>query len=187
MAIGGVVIQFFVDGAKAVRGIKGVSTELGKVDEKAGRSETALDGVQREFDATGAASERAADEVRREALNMADGVRAGAVGIDAETDRMRRDMGEVGRESGAEFVNNIAEGIGSGQANLSDVVSGTLGGLPNLAATLTGPVGIAAGAAAAGIGLVFAKVKAESEDAHARLDSMRGALEGVGAEGQKVA
>jgi methyl-accepting chemotaxis protein len=55
-----------------------------------------------------------------------------------------------------------------------------LGGLTNLAASLGGPVGLAAGVAAAGIGLVFAAVKGEAEKAKAKIDELRGALEDVG-------
>lgn len=132
------------------------------------------------FDRAAAEAETTARRMSAAADDMAAGMRDGARKIDAETDKMRQDLGEAGKETGAEFVGNIAEGIGSGQANLSDVVSGTLGGLTNLAATLTGPVGIAAGVAAAGIGLVFAKVKAEAEAAKERVQTLIGALEELG-------
>ena len=122
-------------------------------------------------------AELASRRVRAAAADMGDGVRTGAADVDYATDGMRQNMADTGKEAGAEFVGNIAEGIGSGQANLNDVVTGTMGGITNLAATLGGPLGIAAAGAAAGVGLVFAAVKAEAEKAKARVDSLIGALE----------
>lgn len=204
---GSIVIQAVLESAGAARDAAKLALSLGKVDTEAdtldrsvrdagqaidrlgseaatagtdlGRAETALDLVGDEADAV-------ADELRRAGQEMSDSIRAGAQGVEREADTMRGNMGELGRETGAEFVGNIAEGIGSGQANLTDVVSGTLGGLTNLAATLSGPVGIAAGAAAAGIGLVFASVKAESERAQAAIDTLRGAMDSVWAKGQEI-
>jgi hypothetical protein len=131
------------------------------------------------FDRAAAEAEATATRMRAAAEDMASGVRTGAQKIDTETDKIRTDMGDAGKEVGAEFVGNIAEGIGSGSANVTDVVQGTLGGITNLAASLTGPVGIAAAGAAAGIGLVFSAVKGQAEAAKEKLDSLRGALEDV--------
>lgn len=136
------------------------------------RAETALDGLADEGDL-------AAQRLRTSAGQMAEGIRQGGAGIATETTNIKTQMGEVGRETGAEFVGNIAEGIGSGTASINDVVSGTLGGITNLAASLTGPLGIAAAGAAAGIGLVFQAVQGQAADAKQKVDDLRAALAGV--------
>lgn len=181
MAIGGVVINFMAKTKDAIRDVDLFTRSLDKADDELDTLDTSLGTSERSFEALAAEVSQTTTDMKSDMSKMSGAVREGAVDVDREADNMRRDLGEAGKETGAEFVGNIAEGIGSGQANLSDVVSGTLGGLTNLAATLAGPVGVAAGVAAAGIGLVFAKVKAEAEDAKARLDSMRGALEELGA------
>jgi len=213
MAAGGVVFQFKAVADKAKRDVLDFASSLTKVDTEADRADrelgtldTAIDNVGdaaqhakgdvdklgdeltlADFDGVSAEAEEAARKLRIAAGNMAGAVHTGAVGIDRETDQMKADLGEAGRESGAEFIGNVAEGIGSGQMNLNDVVSGTLGGITNLAATLTGPLGLAVGAAAAGVGLVFAAVKGQSEQAKARVDELIGALEEVGTTSGKAA
>lgn len=139
------------------------------------------------FDKAAAEAESTARRMRAAAEDMSDGFERGARDIDQTTSRMRDDMGDVGRETGSEFISNIAEGIGSGSGSLDDVVSGTLGGLTNLAASLTGPVGIAAGIAAAGIGLVFNATKAQAEAAKERVDTLMGALEELGTTSSEAA
>lgn len=197
---GSVVIQFQAQADQAAREVAGFAKKLLGLDSTAKDTDRALDQVQAGIDQTGnmatasatdlgridtalasvgTEAEQTAAKLRVEAGNMAGAIRTGTVGVAADLDGMRANMGEVGRESGAEFVGNIAEGIGSGQANLTDVVSGTLGGLTNLAATMTGPVGLAAAGAAAGIGLVFQAVRGEAEQAKAKIDGLRGALDGL--------
>ena len=204
---GSVVIQFVADATKAARDAGKFALALGDVDREAGRVDGSLKDAQQAIDRTGddarnsatdlgraeegldqlgTEADSVADQLRRSGQEMAASIRNASTDVRDDAGHMRNDLGELGRESGAEFIGNIAEGIGSGQANLNDVVSGTLGGLTNLAATLTGPVGIAAGAAAAGIGLVFAAVKAESERAKEAIDTLRGAMQDVWEEGQKA-
>lgn len=201
MSIGGVVINFMARTAAAVRDVGRFTTELEDLEDETDDIARDLDQLQRELDATGTQArgldgdlqsaetgfQQFGDEVddtlrrlKSDMNQMGAAVQDGANDVDRHTTRMRQDMGEAGRESGAEFVSNIAEGIGSGQANLNDVVTGTLGGLTNLAATLTGPIGLAAGAAAAGIGLVFAATKKQAEEAKERLEGIIGALQDVG-------
>lgn len=90
-------------------------------------------------------------------------------------DRTTRDIGtgtkltmkDAGKEAGGEFVQNMGEGIGSGQANLTDTVLGTVGGIaPALGAA---GVAVAIGATAAlgiiqGINEQQAKVKKAASD-----------------------
>lgn len=208
MAIGGVVVNFTLKTRDAIQDALKLSRSLEHTSDDADDLDRSLDNVQGELDATGRAArdlsgdvapaERSFQDLSREVSDsatkmrqdmgkMSGAVREGAADVDREASKMRHDMGELGTETGAEFVGNIAEGIGSGSGSIEDVVSGTLGGLTNLAATLTGPVGIAAGVAAAGIGLVFANVRKEAEDAKTRLDSMRGALEDIGDLGSDIA
>ena len=198
---GSVVVQFVADSRKAVRGAADFAKSLGKVDDETTKADTGLRDVQRgldkvgdaadqstqdlrgvgtaldstDFDQVAVEAEQTARRLRTAAGDMADGVRQGADGIDVETGRMRTNMGEVGREAGTEFIGNIAEGIGSGQANVTDVVQGTLGGITNLAASL-GPVGAVAAGVAGGIGLVFSAMKGQAEAAKAKLDALRDAL-----------
>lgn len=96
-------------------------------------------------------------------------------------DRTTRDVGDgakltmkdAGKEAGGEFIQNLGEGIGSGQANLTDTVLGTIGGIaPALGAA---GVGVAVGATAAlgiinGITAQNAKVKQAASDL---FDAMR--------------
>jgi hypothetical protein len=203
-----VVIQFLVDASKAAGDAAKFAASLGKVDTEAGTLDRTLDSLETELDSIGGAadavktdmqhagvgfdsaaddSEDAARRIRQSAQDMAQGVHQGAGDIDTETGNIQTSMKEAGSEAGAEFIGNVAEGIGSGTANVTEVMQGTLGGLTNLAATLGGPVGAAAGAAAAGIGLVFAAVKGEAEKAKAKIDAMREALEGVADLGGEVA
>lgn len=139
------------------------------------------------FDKAAAEAEATAARMKAAAEDMATGVRTGATDINTETGKIQSDMADTGREAGAEFVGNIAESIGSGSGSITDVVQGTLGGLTNLAASLAGPVGLAAGAAAAGIGMVFAKVKAEADAMDERVQDLMGALAELGEMTSKAA
>lgn len=198
---GSIVIQAVIDSSKAVRDAALLATGLGKVDTEADTLDGALKDAQAamdrtgseardtatdlghtgdQFDRLGADAQAMADDLRRSSNEMAASIRGAGDDIEHEAGGIRQSMGEAGSEAGAEFIGNIAEGIGSGQANLQDVVTGTLGGLTNLAATLSGPVGLAAGAAAAGIGLVFAATKKQAEEAKERLEGIIGALQDVG-------
>jgi uncharacterized protein YukE len=175
---GSVVIQFLVDARKAARDAATFSKSIEDVGDASDVAARELDRVN--FDEAARDAENMARRVKSATGDMGDAFHTGATTIGRETGRIRTNMSDTGKEAGAEFIENIAEGIGSGQANLSDVISGTLGGVTNLAATLAGPVGIAAAGAAAGIGLVFAAIKGESERAKAKIDDLRGALEGIG-------
>ena len=74
-------------------------------------------------------------------------------------DGTKMTMKDAGKEAGAEFVQNMGEGIGSGQANLMDTVLGTVGGIaPALGAA---GVGVAVGATAA-LGIING-IKAQNE------------------------
>ena len=187
MAIGGVVINFALNTRDAVRDLTKFTRETAKADDNLADLDRALDRGERGFDSFGDEVDDTLRRFKQDMTQMGAAVDGAADDVNRHTDRMRQDMSDAGRESGAEFISNVAEGIGSGEGNLQDVVSGTLGGLTNLAGTLAGPVGLAAGAAAAGIGLVFSKMRAEAEDAKARLDSMRGALEDLGDTGSDIA
>lgn len=172
--------------------LSGLDTGIDGLGAASDNAKSDLSGLDSElsqvnFDQVAVEAEETARRLRVAAGNMKSAIHDGADGVRTEAGSMRADLGEVGRESGAEFVGNIAEGIGSGQANLNDIVSGTLGGVTNLAASLTGPVGLAAGAAAAGIGLVFAAVKGQAERAKAQVDTLIGALEEVGDTSSKAA
>ena len=189
---GSVVIQFLAKADKARRDILRLSDSLEDVDDSAGTVDGSLSDAQRAIDRTGDMArdsarpldtmstnldhvgddaELTADRLRRAAGDMADGVRQGAQGIDVETGRIRGNMGEVGREAGTEFIGNIAEGIGSGQADVNDVISGTLGGITNLAAQIPG-IGAVAGAAAAGAGILFSKIKADTEKVQESVENL---------------
>ena len=208
MAIGGVVINFVAKTRDAVRDVDLFTRSVDRADDQLDGLDTALGQTKRTLSLTGAEAREAGGDLEhaergftelaqevartrstmeRDMRGMSGAVRGGAADVDRETSRMRTDMGEAGRETGAEFISNIAEGIGSGGGNLQDVVSGTLGGLTNLAATLTGPVGIAAGAAAAGIGLVFNTVRQQAEQAKARIGELVGGLEDVEDQSKKAA
>lgn len=131
------------------------------------------------FDKAAAEAEATARRMRAAAGDMGEGLRTGARSIDTATNEIRGHMRDTGGEIGTELVANIAEGIGSGQANLTDVLSGTLGGLTNLAGAMSGPVALAAGAMAATVGLAFSSIKASAEKAQERIDLVRGAIDGV--------
>lgn len=205
---GSVVIQFLVDAKEAAKDAADLAKNFGKVDKEADNLDATLDGLDRELDAisreakdlgddmkktgvgfddVGDEAEKTADRVRKAAQDMARGVHQGAGDIDTETGHIRQNMADTGKEAGAEFIGNMAEGIGSGTANVTDVVQGTLGGLTNLAATLGGPVGLAAAGAAAGIGVLFGKVKAESDKAAAEVQEMIDLLWEVGSTTSAIA
>lgn len=205
---GSVVIQFLAKTTDSIRDITKLDRSLDKLDGTADGIDGTLTGTQRAFDKTGGSArdnardldkaetgfdqlgdeaEQTADRLRRSASEMAAGVRTGAQDVEREAGGIKQSLGEAGRESGAEFIGNIAEGIGSGQANLNDVITGTLGGVTNLAASLTGPVGIAAGVAAAGVGLVFSAVKGQAEKTKERVDTLTTDLEELGETASKEA
>ena len=200
MAIGGVVIQFLVDSGKAVRDMGNLTRSLDKVDTAAATVDTSvgdagraidqtgdfartadrnLDTAERSFDDLGIASGQAATDLKADVARMADAIRSESGHIDTETGHITTNMRDAGREAGTEFVGNIAEGIGSGTANIQDVMTGTLGGLTNLAATLGGPVGTAAGVAAGAIGFVFAATRKEAERSQEYLNNLESELEGI--------
>ena len=197
---GSVIIQFAVKSAAAARDAAKLATSLGKVDDEASTVDGSLRDAQRAIDKTGTAArdsvrdlgksetgfdqlgdeaDRTADRLRTSAREMAAGVRTGAQDIDSETRRMRGSLADTGKEAGSEFIGNIAEGIGSGQANLTDIVTGTLGGITNLAAGLPG-IGTAVAVAAAGVGVLFQKVRGETEKTKEDVSTLIGALEDVG-------
>ena len=111
--------------------------------------------------------QRALDEAARatetDTRHMADAFRTAGQKIDRSTKSIGHDtkltMKDAGKEAGGEFVQNMGEGIGSGQANLTDTVLGTIGGIaPALG---TAGVGIAIGATAA-LGIING-IKAQKE------------------------
>lgn len=155
------------------RALDRTGTDASSADKDLGRTETALDQVGDEAD-------RTADRLRRAATDMAGAVRTGAQKIDAETDHIRADMSETGREAGSELVGNIAEGVGSGTGTINDAVQGTLGGLVNLASSIGGPIGVAAAAAATGIGVIFSKVNEEANKIDEAVQNLITSLEEVG-------
>ena len=166
---GSVVIQFIAKTKDAGRDVVDFARQLGKVDD-------ATKDTDRSLDAVGDEAERMAARLRQSARQMAQGIHAGAKDIDTETGHIKRNMAETGKEAGTELISNIAEGIGSGTANLTDVVSGTLGGITNLAAAFPG-IGTAAAAAAGVAGIALGKLKGDAEKAQARIDAVRSALE----------
>lgn len=205
MAIGGVVIQFIAKTASAVRDIDflarsadDASDEIDDLDRSLGsvrfdQAGQAAAGLGRDlntaedgFDSLAREVDDTADQFARNMDRMSGSVRDASGDIDVQASKMRSDMGEAGRETGSEFVSNIAEGIGSGSANLNDVVTGTLGGLTNLAASLTGPVGLAAAGAAAGIGLMWGKMRAEAEKAAEQIAGLIETLEDTEDQAEKI-
>lgn len=179
MSIGGVVIQFAVDTAAAVRDLAKFTRATDNIDSTLKGVDSDLDTTERSFDSLAAEIDATVASIKTDMTKLDSAVSGAATDVNTSAGTMKAQLGETGRETGAEFVANIAEGIGSGEASLTNVVQGTLGGLTNLAAAMTGPVGIAAGVAAGAIGLVFANTKKEAEEAAARLESLRGALQGI--------
>lgn len=196
---GSVVVQFLVDAKKAAGDAAQFATSLGKVDTEAsgldtslGKVEAAIDDVgdkarstdteldRIDFDSVAVEAELAARRVRSAAQDMSDGVRAGATDIDTETGHIKQNMADTGKEAGAEFIGNIAEGIGSGTANITEVIQGTLGGVTNLAASLGGPLGVAFGVAAAGAGVLFSTMKADIERVKEKVEELTDALSDLG-------
>ena len=108
-------------------------------------------GFRRGTDDMTRALDDAAQATERDTRHMADAFRTAGQKIDRSTKDIGRDtklsMKDAGKEAGGEFIQNMGEGIGSGQANLTDTVLGTIGGVaPALGAA---GVGIAIGATAA--------------------------------------
>lgn len=119
----------------------------------------------------------AARSTDRDTKHMADAFRTAGQKIKKSTQDVGKDtkvgMKDAGKEAGGEFIQNLGEGIGSGQANLTDAVLGTIGGIaPALGAA---GVGVAVGATAAlgiinGITAQNAKVRQAAADL---FDAMR--------------
>lgn len=119
--------------------------------------------------------ERALDDAARatdqDTRHMATAFRDAGQKINRTTkdigDGTKLTMKDAGKEAGGEFIQNMGEGIGSGQANLTDTVLGTIGGIaPALGAA---GVGVAIGATAAlgiinGITAQNAKVRQAASD-----------------------
>lgn len=200
-SLGGVVVNFMARTRDAIRDVDRFSDSLEDNERAADDLDQALAAAEREFDAIGReaadltadlrrsddafadmaqASDRMADGIRADFQQVSSSVRAGADDIDRETTGVKQSMREAGSEAGAEFIGNIAEGIGSGTANVTEVIQGTLGGLTNLTASLGGPIGIAAGVAAAGIGTVFAATTEAAEKAKAQVKEVVAALVELG-------
>lgn len=200
-APGGVVISFIAKADKAARDIAVFTKKLVGLDTEADQVDRSLTDMQRELDDTGRAARdsvhdldkadnaladvgdeagRTADTLRREAAKMSNAIRDAGTGVDREAGGLRDNLKETGSEAGAEFIGNIAEGIGSGQANLNDVIQGTLGGVTNLAASLGGPIGLAAAGIAAGVGIIFQKMNQEAEKTKQKVQDLLGVLDDLG-------
>lgn len=132
------------------------------------------------FDPAATEAETTARRMRAAAADIGDGIRDGATRVNTETTKIKSDMASTGKEAGAELVSNIAEGIGSGTGSVTDVVQGTLGGIVNMAAQIPGPFAVAGAAAAAGVGVLFASMKKQAEEAKARFDLIVAGIEEVG-------
>ena len=134
-------------------------------------------GFRRGTDDMTRALDDAARATERDTKHMSDAFRTAGTKIHATTkdvgDGTKLTMKDAGKEAGGEFIQNMGEGIGSGQANLTDTVLGTIGGIaPALGAA---GVGVAVGATAAlgiinGITAQNAKVKQAAMDL---FDAMR--------------
>jgi methyl-accepting chemotaxis protein len=96
------------------------------------------------------ALDAAAKATEADTKHMAESFRKAGDKIDKETKDIEKgtksNLKDAGKETGAEFIANMGEGIGSGAPNLQDTVLGTIGGIaPALGAA---GVGIAIGATA---------------------------------------
>ena len=164
-----------------------LGTEARQAGDDVERAGDDVAGARQGFDQLGDEAEDTADRLRRAAQDMVRHVDDGADGVDASTQNMRRDMADTGSEIGGEFMENLAEGIGSGQISVEDAMAGTLGGIANMVSSFKGPFAVAAGIAATGLGVMFAYMKAESEKAKERLNGIIGAVEELGEVGSKEA
>jgi histone H3/H4 len=158
----GVNLSFLADVRPFLKGTDDVQGALedvgGSLDDLARDAQTS---TRIQVDALGdvaEAGDRAANELTDDFRTMArqadtsfDSVRTS--GDQAMTDLGTNSKGKAagaGAEVGQEFAANIGEQIGSGQANIADILAGTLGGL----VTIPG-----IGAAAAGLGIAALVVK----------------------------
>lgn len=102
--------------------------------------EQTADDLTRSFADMARKADDSFDKVHQSADESLDGLKTTGKGKAAE----------AGAEVGTEFAANLGESIGSGQANIADLLSGTLGGLVAVP-------GLGAAAAGIGIGALLAK------------------------------
>lgn len=140
------------DVQEALDDVGGSLDDLTRDAQAASRTQAqALDGIA---DAGNAATDQLADDFRtmaRQADQSFDQVHAsGNKALDDLGTEGKSKAAGAGAEVGQEFAANLGEQIGSGQANLADILSGTLGGLVSIP-------GIGAAAAGIGIGALLVK------------------------------
>lgn len=144
MAGKGINIPLVADVTGFVKGTQDVEARLqsvdGSLDELAQGGDAAAEKLETSF-------RDAFDSVRADADKTRGDV-GDSIGRVGEEGKPR--AAEAGSEIGSELAANIGEQIGSGQANIADVVAGTLGGLVSVPGL---------GAAAAGIGIAGLLVK----------------------------
>lgn len=158
----GISLSFLSDVSDFLRGTssaeEGIADVGDSLDDLTRDAQRATDQVSTDLKSVGTAADSAAADLEGSFRQAFDDVGRHAQTMSDDVDRSVRDAGdhgkisakEAGSEIGSEFAANIGEQIGSGQANIGDVVAGTLGGL----------VGIPGlGIAAAGIGIAGLFVK----------------------------
>lgn len=123
------------------------------------------------------ALEDAARSTDRQTDRMATAFRDAGTKINRSTDKIGHDakagMREAGTEASGEFIQNLGEGIGSGQPDIKDAVLGTIGGIAPALGAAGAVIAVGASAALAIIGGIQAqqeKVKAAGRDL---FDAMR--------------
>lgn len=134
-------------------------------------------GFRRGTDDMADALDDAARATDRSTGRMATAFRDAGQKINRSTDKIGHDaksgMAEAGTEASGEFIQNLGEGIGSGQPNIQDAVLGTIGGIAPALGAAGAVVAIGASAALAiinGINAQQEKVRAAGRDL---FDAMR--------------
>lgn len=117
------------------------------------------------------ALEDAARSTDRQTDRMATAFRDAGTKINRSTDKIGHDaktgMREAGTEASGEFIQNLGEGIGSGQPDIKDAVLGTIGGIAPALGAAGAVIAVGASAALAIIGGIQAqqeKVRAAGRD-----------------------
>lgn len=157
------VFRFASDVADLLRGTKKAETALDAVADELKRVDsvgsTATDQLTRDLRKVGEAAEAAERDIKTAFRKVPDDVDAGTGNV-----------AESGRELGAEFAQNLGEGLSSG--DITSLAQDTAGGLVSAFSAIGGPIGLAFAGVAAGAATVFATMQKAAQETADRISAV---------------